>query len=175
MEMWKDIVVYEGRYQISNMGRVKSLNYRNTNKECIMHPTIDDGGYLAVIFYIHSKPKRYRVHRLVATAFLDNSDILPQINHIDADKTNNKTTNLEWCTSQQNIRHALDNGLCENMLRAVEKQKKAIIATNIVFGIKMRFDSINEACRVIGCNVANVSKVLHGKHKSAYGYTFQFA
>ena len=105
-EIWKDIKGYEGLYQISNQGRVKSLNYRRTGKEHLMIQETTPRGYKKIRFLDH---KKYFVHRLVAEAFIPNPDNLPQVNHKDEDKTNNHADNLEWCTKLYNINYG--NGI----------------------------------------------------------------
>lgn len=101
MEIWKDIQGYDGLYQVSNIGRVKSLNYSRTGKEKILKPC-KANGYLQVYLYKEGKSKMYKIHRLVAMAFIPNPDNLPCVNHIDEDKSNNCEDNLEWCTVAYN-------------------------------------------------------------------------
>ena len=108
-EYWKPVVGYEGLYEVSNWGRVKSIKrivksprgYR-TVCERTLKPTKDSHGYLCVSLYKEGKMKFVKIHRLVAEAFLDNPDNLPQINHKDEDKTNNHVNNLEWCDAKYN-------------------------------------------------------------------------
>ena len=102
-EIWKDILGYEGKYQVSNWGRVKSLNYNNTGKEGIMKLTKDGNGYLQVQLHKDGKVKECRVNRLVAQAFLENPDNLPEVNHKDKNRSNNKLENLEWCDRKYNL------------------------------------------------------------------------
>lgn len=101
-EIWKDIKGYEGRYQVSNLGNVKSLNYSHTGKEKTMKLCKDKSGYLNVKLFIDGKHKIYKVHRLVAEAFIPNLKNEPQVNHIDENKSNNNVYNLEWCTARYN-------------------------------------------------------------------------
>lgn len=100
-EVWKDIKGYEGKYQVSNLGRIKSLSYRNTGISKILVPKINKG-YYEIGLYLNGIRKMFFVHRLVALTFIPNPNNLPQINHIDEDKTNNCVDNLEWCTQAYN-------------------------------------------------------------------------
>lgn len=117
MELWEDIVGVTN-YQISNLGNVKRLKHKKprgkssiqeyrTYKEAYLSPYVGTNGY--VVVNIVGKP--YYVHRLIAIAFIPNPEHLPEINHIDCNKTNNELSNLEWCTRQQNAKHAQENGL----------------------------------------------------------------
>lgn len=113
-EIWKDIPGFEGLYQISNLGRVKSLPKmagRRFQDEHMIALVDVSGGYVGVQLYKNGKGKRYSLHRLVATSFIDNPENFPQVNHVDGNKKNNCVTNLEWCTAKENIRHAWDTGL----------------------------------------------------------------
>lgn len=118
-EIWKDIPEYEGMYQISNFGRVKSLGRPYTNrlghtrtlKERYMTLVPNTSGYLEFACCNNNVYKRFRVHRLVAMTFIPNPENKPQVNHIDGDKTNNRVDNLEWNTASENIQHAFDTGL----------------------------------------------------------------
>jgi len=100
-EVWKDIKNYEGLYEVSNFGNVRSLKY---GKIKYLKPAKNKGGYYFVILCKNGKTKNFRIHRLVANAFIENPNNYPQINHKDEDKTNNKASNLEWCNNQYNKR-----------------------------------------------------------------------
>lgn len=101
-QIWKDIKGYKGKYQVSNTGKVRSMNYRNTGKGKLMKLGIRNAGYLQLGLYKDGKYKYYLVHRLVAEAFIPNPNNLPQVNHIDENKTNNCVWNLEWCNAKYN-------------------------------------------------------------------------
>lgn len=109
-EIWKDIKGYEGIYQVSNLGSVRSLERKimhgdgkpYTVKEKMLKPAITSHGYQSVHFSIDNLAKIFKVHRLVAEAFIENPNNLPSINHKDEIKTNNAVENLEWCTVQYN-------------------------------------------------------------------------
>lgn len=106
-EKWEHIAGYED-YLVSNFGRVKSLK---KGSEVILSLWTDTDGYLCINLWKDGKGQFFRVHRLVAAAFLDNKDNLPEVNHKDGDKTNNFVENLEWVTRLQNVRHSFDTGL----------------------------------------------------------------
>lgn len=118
MEIWKDIEGYVGLYQVSNFGRVRSLNYRGTGRTGLLSPVEDKDGYLRVGLYKNGKFKRFRVHRLVAQAFIPNLFDYREVNHKDEDKTNNfcgtpendfNDGNLEWCDSKYNSNYGTRN------------------------------------------------------------------
>ena len=102
MEKWKNIAGYEGKYQISSLGRVKSLNYRNTRKKKIIKLKKEKNGYIRVGLHYKGKQNLKSVHRLVAEAFIPNPNNYPIINHKDENKQNNRVDNLEWCTIKYN-------------------------------------------------------------------------
>ena len=109
MEIWKDIDGYEGLYQISNEGRVKSLKYNHTNEEKFLKAKRNRNGYLLVGLCKDGKPKKKLVHRLVAEAFIENPNGLPQVNHKDENKMNNCVENLEWCDASYNTNYGTRN------------------------------------------------------------------
>lgn len=111
MEEWKDIKGFEGMYQISNLGRVKTLNYKNTGEERIRANSLTRDGYIKVRLLHKGKDKTARVHRLVAEAFIPNKENKDTVNHIDGDKTNNNVNNLEWADRKQQMLHAYKLGL----------------------------------------------------------------
>ena len=101
-EIWKDVVGFEGLYQVSNLGRVKSLNYKRTGKAKIMKPYKTKKGYLRIYLTKNNKIFRFRLHRLVAFAFLENPNNFDQINHKNEIKTDCRVLNLEWCDANYN-------------------------------------------------------------------------
>ena len=108
-EVWRDIEGYEGLYQVSNMRRVKSLNYRRSGKERILKRLKNKWGYLFVHLQKDGKQKGCKLHRLVAQAFIPNPENLPEVNHKDEDKNNNTVDNLEWCTRKYNCNYGARN------------------------------------------------------------------
>jgi len=121
-EIWKDIVGYEGYYQVSSFGRVKSLSrikYRKNGKKVVPHvfpekilrPEETWNGRLRVVLMVDKVKKRFLVHRLIALVFIPAIEGKPWINHKDGNPHNNKPGNLEWCTREENVEHAQKNGL----------------------------------------------------------------
>ena len=123
-EVWRDIVDYEGKYQVSNHGRVRNIKFiespRSKKKERILTPKEDRGGYLRVHLSNGKSDFHPTLHRLVATAFLDNPLCLPQVNHKDENKRNNHVSNLEWCSPIYNTQYGT------GQQRASESKKKKI-------------------------------------------------
>lgn len=107
---WRPVKGYEGLYEVSNLGQVRSF-YSGEAK--ILKPYVDKDGYLCVHLHKNGKGYAKKVHRLVASAFIPNIGDKPQVNHIDGDKTNNTVDNLEWVTSKENMHHAWETGLCK--------------------------------------------------------------
>jgi len=108
IETWKSIAGYEGIYEVSNCGNVKSLNYRTTGNQNLLSlflTGLRKRRYRLVHLSIAGKAKKMQVHRLVAMAFVPNPENLPCVNHIDNDPLNNHATNLEWCTVRYNTSH----------------------------------------------------------------------
>lgn len=119
VEEWKDIQEFEGYYQISNLGRVKSLSKKikypcgrvHITTDKILKGFTDKGSYRSCVLVKNTVKKTYSIHRLVAEAFLIREEGLSIVNHKDGNPSNNNVTNLEWCTQSHNIDHAIDNGL----------------------------------------------------------------
>ena len=108
-QIWKDIEGYEGLYQVSNTGKVRSMNYNKTGKVKRLKPAIDSDGYLRLGLYKDGKQRYYSVHRLVAMTFIPNPNNLPCVNHKDENKTNNCVDNLEWISHLDNMNYGTRN------------------------------------------------------------------
>ena len=131
-EIWKDIKGYEGLYQVSNLGNVRSLityKYSKKQNKCIeiirekvLKPSIDKHNYKFVVLTRNRIRKTIKVHRLIAENFIENTNNKPLINHIDGNKLNNNINNLEWVTNSENIKHAYSN----NLIDIRKKQKKVV-------------------------------------------------
>lgn len=137
MEEWKDIVGFEGVYQVSNEGRVRSLYGNHKAREKILRLYTNKSNYWRVHLCSFGKDKRFLVSRLVAQAFIPNPDNLPQVNHIDGNKNNNTIGNLEWITMSNNLKHAFKLGLQDN------RGEKAPHSTVYKIYKKERWNSVN--------------------------------
>lgn len=137
-EEWRDIEGYLGLYQVSNKGRVKSLNYNRTGKEQILKNILEPTGYYRVNLAKEGKWKHFTVHRLVCNAFIPNPNNLPCINHKDENKQNNSLQNLEWCTVKYNINYGTAR------LRQAQKNKKNVKVINLLTKEKKIFKGLKD-------------------------------
>lgn len=170
-EIWLPIAGYEGIYEVSDLGRVRSLKF---GKSKILIPGKTGCGYLFVILCKDSKGKCMTVHRLVASAFIPNPLNLPQVNHIDENKLNNNVTNLEWCTASYNNNYGtrirrLAEAIAKALSKPVQQLDKAtgeLLAT---------FPSTVEAERITGIARSSICKCCLRKRKSAGGFIWKYA
>ena len=173
-EVWKDIKGYEGLYQVSNLGRVKSVArniYRNNKGTFCNHfykEKIFDVDslepYPRVTLSKDNKSKHFSIHRLVANAFIPNPNNLPCVNHKDEDKTNNNVNNLEWCTHKYNSNYGSRND------RIIEKQGKKVLCveTNIIYR------SVNEAARLNNMSANYICACCNNKCEKAYDFHWRY-
>lgn len=167
-EIWRDIKNHEGKYQVSNMGRVRSLNYKMTGRIEILRPAIHTEGYLECSLCHNGKIKKYYVHRLVAEAFLPNPDNLPQVNHKDECKTNNKVDNLEWCTHEYNSTYGTMQA------RAAKSKSKSVKQLTKTGELIATYPSLKQACRETGIHRSNICGCCKNKYKTAGGYRWEY-
>lgn len=169
-EEWRDIQGYEGIYQVSNSGKVKSLNFGKTGESKERKPSHDADGYLVITLHKNGVRKMYKVHRLVAFAFLEKPKDCDQINHIDEDKENNCVNNLEWCTVEYNLRYGTRGKKVGEKL----KTALAIPVLQMKDGIVInQFISMIEASRQTGICQGSISNCCKGKSKNAGGYQWK--
>ena len=179
-EEWRPIAGYEGIYEVSNMGRIKSLDrvISQTNrygtqtdhvyKGKILKESVGNNGYLHIDLHKDGKTKRVLIHRLVASHFLEKQDGADVINHLDCNKENNSVPNLEWCTQSHNIKYAYEQGT----KTPPHMQKVAQYGEN---GSLIRiWDSIAEASRELGLKASNIGKVCRGQRHQTGGYKWQY-
>lgn len=172
-EIWKNIPGYD-RYQISNYGNIRSLNYKRTRQvKCLELGKIKNG-YLAVILYDDKIiPRTFLVHRLVAEAFIPNPDNKPQVNHKDGNKTNNYISNLEWVTRKENIRHSFDCLGRVSTAGKFRKSSKPVI--QLLDNVEIsEYSSISEAYKLTSIPYSNISKCCNGLRKKAGGFKWEF-
>ena len=162
-DVWKDVVDYEGLYKVSNLGRVWSVR-----KNIILYKRLRTDGYLTVRLSGDFNKKDIAIHRLVAMAFAENTHNKPCVNHVDGNKLNNKATNLEWVTVEENNIHALNMGLIKY------KYKKVIQRSKNGEIIKF-YQSIKEAGKENKVYDSNISKACAGILKTTGGYIWEYA
>lgn len=161
-EIWKDIKGFEGLYQVSNMGRVRSLR-----KNIILKSRIARG-YEGVTLCANNIHKDYYIHRMVANAFIPNPNNYPIVNHKDENKTNNCVDNLEWCTQEYNVNYG--TGIAK---RARSRSKK-VLQFNLDGTFIKEWKSTMDVQRNLGFAQSNIVKVCNGKRKSAYRYLWKY-
>ena len=179
-EIWKDITGYEGFYQVSNLGNVKSLNYARRGYSKNLVPKVNNDGRLWVELIVCGKKKQFLIHRLFGCAFIPNPDNLPQINHKDENPKNNCVDNLEWCTGMYNVRYSYERHPERarqrkhgpQYRRRIDKQVEQLdLGGNIVKTWK--------DCRTIavetGMSQWSISQCCDGKRHTAYGFRWQYA
>lgn len=172
IEDWQSIKGYEGFYEVSNYGRVRSVDrtikYSDgrelSYKGMVLKPNASEGRYLGVSLYKNQKKERLYVHRLVAKAFIENSDNKPQVNHKDGNRFNNYTTNLEWVDQNENMKHAYDNGLSVNPRLPGEMNPNSKLTHNQVNEIRGQRNKSSYALAVeYGVNASTIQRIWNGK------------
>lgn len=171
-EIWLPVVGYEGRYEVSNLGNVKSLNYENKGYVKLLKPGVIKKGYLYVYLTKNGKEKRFFIHRLVAEAFIPNWFDDPQVNHIDEDKTNNNVDNLEWCDCKYNNNHGTRNNRISEKNTNGKKSKPVIQYTKTGEFVK-EWPSIMEADRN-GFHHSVITKCCRGERQSHKGFIWRY-
>ena len=188
IEVWKTAVydgeLYEGLYKVSNFGRILSLNYKNTGKAELMNTVQGKNGYLRVRLRKNGKTKTCYVHRLIAETFLPNPENLPEVNHIDEDKTNNfvflnkdgtvnkEKSNLEWKTHRDNINHGTHN---ERMRKTLTNGKlsKKVLQLSLDGELIREYPSIAE-CGRNGFDPSAVAKCCRGEKPQYKGFLWMY-
>jgi len=189
-EEWRDILGFEGRYQVSNMGRIKSLSRRvnsrvggRTLKERILVTFFTPAGYESVDL---AREKHFLVHRAVALAFIPNPENKPCVNHVDGDKKNNNVSNLEWCTYQENEQHSWKElgktqpGTCLGKFGWDAPSSKPVEMYTLDGKLVHTFGGAMEAARKLRtmgfprASQGRVSSAARGETKICYGYVFKY-
>lgn len=180
-EIWKNVPHYEGIYQVSSLGRIKSLDrFDGRNhwiKGTIISPSIGTNGYYGVHLFKDGKGKPFLLHRLIASAFLgENPDL--DVNHKDGNRTNNFIENLEWCTRSDNLNHSYKklgrHGVNKNRYGVLNKLSKPIDMFTLKGEYIRSFAGASEASRVMKIQQSEISKTAYGKRNQAGGYKWRY-
>ena len=160
-ELWKDIQEFDGAYKVSNYGQIKARNGK------LIKPFDNSFGYLVVHLYKDKKEYKRYIHRLVAIAFIDNTEAKKQVNHIDGNKYNNHVDNLEWTTQSENMKHAFINGLHP-------KGRRSIIQIDTNTNEKIaEYKQIQDAEKATGIRHEYISRACR-YNKTAGGYKWEY-
>jgi hypothetical protein len=162
-EIWRDVQGYEGKYLVSNIGRVKALPFDGPgkrNQEVIRWFSTDRCGYHRLNLANKGKKQNFFVHRLVAVAFIPNPENKPFVNHIDGDKFNNHYSNLEWVSSHENNLH---------VCRVLKKRVKPVMSICLESGTETEYPSF-KAAHDLGFNRSSIAKCIAGKLGSHRGF-----
>lgn len=188
-EIWKDIPGFEQFYQVSNLGRVRSKDHIRNNhyyKGKIRKPQNNGHGYLFVMLSINGKHYQRYVHRLVAKAFIPNIHNYSEINHKDEDPSNNKATNLEWCTPKQNSNYGNHRlHLSQSSKQSEQKHiacinngmktAKPVIQLTLNGKVVKCWESMEQAAKQGGFSTCNIRQCCNGQYKQHKGYKWKFA
>ena len=161
VETFVKIVGFDN-YEVSNLGRVRNIESGRTLK-----PFLQPNGYLGLCLYENNKRKYLLLHRIIATAFIDNPEGKPQVNHIDENKLNNDLSNLEWCTERENSIHGT------RTKRVAEKLSQKVIQLDLNDNVLSEFESMHQAERETGVALSSISSCCNGKRKSAGGFKWK--
>ena len=194
MEIWRDIEGYEGLYQVSNLGNVKSLKFGPKNHPGVhsqprtLRITKSSTGYTHVQLYKEGKSSTILVHKLVAKAFVPNPLAKPEVNHIDANRANNKVENLEWVTHKENLQYAVKIGnrkpprksIVENSIsgkstarkESIKRNKKPVLQYTPDGKFVKKWNSIAEIEKFYNCNRTGIANCLSGKNKTSFNFVW---
>lgn len=180
MEDWKPVKGFEGWYEISNMGNIRSVTrliqhkpdrFTDKGKSQLndgkpIKQSLNNKGYYCVLLWRNSKAYKRYIHRLIAEVFIPNDGNKKEVNHVDGNHQNNSIENLEWCTKMENMHHAFNTGLISTM--------KKVKSTDLISKEERYYDSINGAARELGISHTGIVQQLKGKAKTCNGCTWEY-
>lgn len=172
-EIWKDIDGYEGLYQVSNLGRVRTLA-RYRVKARIRKPVPDKNGYMTVRLTHKKVGKTHKIHRLVAEMFIENPDGCKEVNHKNEKKYDNRVENLEWCDKTYNVNYGTANSRRKEHSTNCLTTSKKVAQISLSGDVIAIYPSLSEAHRKTGFSIACLSMCCNGKTKKSYGYNWKY-
>lgn len=179
VEIWREIEFTDGKYSVSNFGRVKrneiffidSLGRKCSLNSRVMKLHRKMGGYVDVAISMTDRVLYSSVHRLVALAFIENENEYPCVDHIDGNRENNHVSNLRWCTHKQNVNFELS---MKNRQAGVDKKKKAVVKMDMLGNIIAEYDSCVDAANIHGTYQSEISRACMGIRKNKFGFKWAF-
>lgn len=177
MEIWKPVKGYEELYEVSNQGRVRSLDrvivFKDSRKrkfygKILKTKTVNNSGYQTIALHDSGKSKTFLVHRIVAETFLDNPLFLGEVNHIDQNKLNNKADNLEWCTHKENMNHG------DEIERGARKQRRKFRQLDLDGNLIKVWHGFKQMERETGLQRKSVYDCCVGKRESYMGFKWEY-
>lgn len=168
-ETWKDIEGYEGLYQVSTLGRIKSLK---CGRQKILKLGSNPVGYSIIGLWKDRKQRFFPVHRLVALAFIQKAENKLEVNHIDGNKQNNNINNLEWVTRSENMKHAIKSGLL--IIKVKSEPARKIEQLDLNNNLIKIWNSCNEIISELKVSDAHIYRCCNNKAKTAYGYKWRY-
>lgn len=174
METWKPIKGFPN-YEVSDLGSVRSLNWRGKGNSQRLFLKPHNKGYLQVELANERGRKTFLVHRLVADAFIPNPDHYPLVNHLDADRTNNRVENLEWCTQSQNMRYAYSLPSNKRLVRRGRRRAEQVLQIDMDGNVVRTWEDVRTIKVETGMSDWSIAECCRGNRKTAYGYKWRFA
>ena len=178
-EIWKDIEGYEGMYQISNKGNIRSLNYNHTHKIKKLSQETTDRGYKRIVLRYKRTAQHFLIHRLVANTFIPNPYNKQEVNHKNGIKTDNSVDNLEWVSCKENVNHAIDNNLRPRIIKFVRKKGGEHPLSKPVIQMDLNNNVINEYlcakdASVMGFKAQFIQRCCRGERNTYKGYKWKY-
>lgn len=175
VEVWREVKEFAGKYEVSNFGRVRSLDYRHTGQARVLRPSMSTDGYLLVDIFKDGKKTRKFVHRVVAEAFIENPSNLTQVNHRNEIKEDNRVENLEWISQKDNINYGTGNERRSKAQLNHPKKSKRVLQFDRSGNLLREWLSTSEVERQTGWCQGHISLACRGKLKTTHGFVWRYA